>query len=320
MAMELNIDSAVSQLTTIGDWLRWTTSRFYEGEIALGHGSDSYWDEAVFLVLQALHLPPESDGRLLEAKLTMPERYRVAEWVQRRVVNREPLAYITQTAWQQGVEFYVDQRVLIPRSPIGNLLAEGFENWMSAEPSRILDMCTGSGCLAILSAMAYPQSHVDAVDISADALTLASFNIGKHGLEDRVRLVQSDGLAQIPEGLQYDLIVCNPPYVDAGEMANLPPEFRFEPALALESGDDGLDFVRNFLSQVHHYMSDTGILVLEVGYSWRALEEACPGFNFTWLEVEGGAVGMTLINKADALEISGIIGAAKQASEETESE
>ncbi len=305
--MELNIDSAVSQLTTIRDWLRWTTSRVFVGVNALGPGSDSYWDEAVFLVLQALHLPPMSDQRILGSRLTMPERYRIAEWVQRRVVNREPLAYITQTAWQQGVEFYVDQRVLIPRSPIAQLLADGLDNWMDAEPNRILDMCTGSGCLAVLSAMAFSESHVDAVDISADALTLASINVNKHGLEDRIRLVQSDGLAQIPQGLEYDLIVCNPPYVDASEMANLPPEFRFEPALALASGDDGLDFVRTFLKQIPNYMSDRGVLVLEVGYSYEALQAACKGFNLTWLEVEGGAVGMTLLTKADAIELAAII-------------
>ena len=302
--MELNIDSAVSQLTTIRDWLRWATSRFYEGEISLGHGSDSYWDEAVFLVLQALYLPPTADNRVLGARLTMPERYRVAEWVQRRVINREPLAYIAQTAWQHGISFYVDQRVLIPRSPLGQLLADGLEPFVTEEPDRILDMCTGSGCLAILASMAFPSAQVDSVDISADALTLASINIAKYNLENSVRLVQSDGLAQIPEGLEYDVVLCNPPYVDLNEMNNLPPEFRFEPVLALASGDDGLDFTRDFLKTIHTYMSDRGVLVLEVGYSWPALEACYPDFSFTWLEPEGGAVGICVLSQSDCLALS----------------
>lgn len=304
--MELNIDSAVSQLTTIRDWLRWSTSRFYEADIALGHGSDSYWDEAVFLVLQALYLPPTADDRVLGSRLTMPERYRVAEWVQRRVINREPLAYISQTAWQHGVAFFVDQRVLIPRSPIAGLLANGLELWVHEEPARILDMCTGSGCLAVLSSFAFPNSSVDAVDISADALTLASININKYQLENRIRLVQSDGLAQIPQGLEYDLILCNPPYVDLAEMNNLPAEYRFEPVLALASGDDGLDFVLTFLRQANLHLSERGVLLLEVGHSYQALEACYPDYNFTWLEVEGGAVGICVINKGDAEKLASL--------------
>lgn len=296
--MDLNIDSAVSQLTTIRDWLRWTTSRFHEGEIALGHGSDSFWDEAVFLVLQALHLPPTADDRVLGARLTMPERYRVADWVQRRVINREPLPYISQTAWQEGIPFYVDQRVLIPRSPIAKLLSN-LDPWIEAEPSRVLDMCTGSGCLAVLSALNFDEAQVDAVDISADALTLASINIGKYKLEEQVRLVQSDGLSQIPEGLEYDLILCNPPYVDLFEMNNLPPEYRFEPVLALASGDDGLDFSHQFLHGVGGYLSAKGVLILEVGHSYQALEAAYPEFAFTWLDLDDGAVGICVLTKPE---------------------
>lgn len=296
--MDLNIDSAVSQLTTIRDWLRWTTSRFHEGEISLGHGSDSYWDEAVFLVLQALHLPPTADDRVLGARLTMPERYQVADWVQRRVINREPLPYISQTAWLEGIPFYVDQRVLIPRSPIAKLLSN-LDPWLDAEPTRVLDMCTGSGCLAILSALNFEGAQVDAVDISADALTLASINIGKYKLEEQVRLVQSDGLAQIPAGLQYDLILCNPPYVDVSEMNSLPPEYRFEPVLALASGDDGLDFTTHFLKNVGCYLGPKGVLILEVGHSYKALEAAYPEFAFTWVELEDDAVGVCILTKQE---------------------
>jgi len=305
--MELNIDSAVSQLTTIRDWLRWATSRFHECEIALGHGSDSYWDEAVYLVLQALHLPPTADNRVLGSRLTMPERYKIAEWVQRRVVNREPLPYICQTAWQYGVAFYVDQRVLIPRSPIGQLLASGLEPWVTKCPGRVLDMCTGSGCLAILSAFAFEDTLVDAVDISADALTVASINIARYELENRVRLVQSDALAQIPEGLEYDLVLCNPPYVDRDEMHSLPQEFRYEPALALASGFDGLDFVKNFLKSIETYMSQKGVLILEVGASYKALELAYPDFAFTWLDIEGGALGVCVITKQECMTLAGMV-------------
>lgn len=306
--MELNIDSAVSQLTTIRDWLRWTTSRFHEGEIALGHGSDSYWDEAVFLVLQALHLPPMADNRVLGARLTMPERYQVAEWVSRRVINREPLPYIAQAAWQEGLSFYVDQRVLIPRSPIAQILSQlepWSHRWLNHQPSRIMDMCTGSGCLAILSAMVFSDTQVDAVDISADALTLASINIAKYKLEEQVRLVQSDSLSQIPEGLEYDLILCNPPYVDLIEMNSLPAEYRYEPVLALASGDDGLEFTRQFLRHVGAYLSEIGVLLLEVGHSYKALEENYPDFAFTWLELED-AVGVCVLTKLECDQIAGM--------------
>jgi len=303
--MELNTDSAVSQLTTIRDWLRWTCSRFFEAEIALGHGSDTYWDEAVFLVLQALYLPPTTDNRVLNSRLTLPERYKVAEWVQRRAIQREPLPYITQVAWQQGMGFYVDHRVLIPRSPIAHLMAEGLEPWLDhvAPPSRVLDMCTGSGCLAILSTYAFPEAQVDGVDISTDALTVAAFNVNKYGLDQRIRLIKSDGFKAFPEPIPYDVILANPPYVDANDMANIAPEFRFEPALALESGEDGLQFTHQFLSQVAGFLSEQGFVVLEVGNSWEALEAAYPSISFIWLELEH-AVGITVLTQEECQRIA----------------
>jgi len=304
--MELNIDSAVSQLATTRDWLRWAISRFREADVALGHGCDTYWNEAVCLVSQALYLPPTMDERMLGARLTMPERYRVAEWIQRRVVNREPLPYIAQTAWQHGVSFYVDQRVLIPRSPIAQMLGEHLSPFLASdtEPSQILDMCTGCGALAILAALVFEDATVDAVDISADALTIAAYNIGKYSLDSRIRLIHSDQFSQIPAGLTYDLILCNPPYVDEIEMANLPPEYRFEPTLALAAGADGLDFLRSFLEQAARHLKPEGKLVLEVGNSDLQLQKAAPDFEFIWVEVDGGAQGLTVLDREECLVVA----------------
>lgn len=306
--LDLNADAAVDQLTTIRDWLRWTTSRFFEAEVALGHGSDTYWDESVFLVLQALYLPPTADNRVVNAKLTFPERQRVVDWVRRRIHKREPLPYIAQTAWQQGLGFYVDPRVLIPRSPIAQLIADGISPWFdeSQEPERILDMCTGSGCLAILAAYAFPDAKVDAVDISEDALQVAAINVQKLEVESRVRLIQSDGFTALSEDTKYDLIISNPPYVDLNDMDNLAPEFLHEPRLALESGDNGLEFTEAFLASVANYLNPEGFLVLEVGNSWKALEAAYPGFSFMWLELED-AVGVTVMTHAECLELAQLI-------------
>ncbi len=291
-----NSDQIAPELETIRDYIRWAASRFAEAELFFGHGTDNAWDEAVALTMQSLHLPIDSSIQVLDARLTQPEKDLLARRVAIRVEQRVPVPYITGEAWFAGMPFAVDKRVLIPRSPVAELIENGFSPWLSCPPERVLDLCAGSGCIGIAAAMVFPDADVALSDISADALEVAEENIARHQLDDRVITVESDlfsGLA----GAKFDLIIANPPYVDAEDYASMPEEYRHEPALALTSGDDGLDFTRRLLNQASDFLEDGGLLIAEVGNSWPALAKAFPNTPFTWLEFERGGHGVFALYK-----------------------
>lgn len=295
--------SAISELSTCRDFLRWGETCLRQHQVWLGHGFDDPWDEVLQLLLFVLHLPADADPRLLEAKLLKTEKTQLVELLCRRVNERVPVAYLVGEAWFCGMPFVVNEQVLIPRSPIGELIEQQFSPWLNREPGRILDLCTGSGCIAIVLAYAFANSAVDASDLSPDALVVAKQNVARYGLEQQVTLLQGDGLLatqqQVARFGRYDLIVSNPPYVDAEDMATLPEEYRHEPSMALESGSDGLNFVRQLLSDAPNYLSEEGLLIVEVGNSAPALEAAFPQVPFTWLEFERGGSGVFLLHYSD---------------------
>lgn len=277
-------EQARQELSTLRDVLRFTVSRFNEAGLFFGHGSDNAWDEAVYLLLHTLHLPPDRLEPFLDARLTGKEREAALRIVERRIAERLPAAYLTNEAWLGEHSFYVDERVIVPRSFIAELLRDQLTPWVD-DPwavQSVLDLCTGSGCLAILAALAFPEARVDAVDISTDALAVAQRNVEDYALESRVRLVRSDVFSGI-EGRTYDLIVSNPPYVNAASMATLPAEYRCEPELALASGEDGLDLLRIMLAEVREHLNPGGLLVVEIGHNHDVVEASFPDTPFTWL-------------------------------------
>ncbi len=298
--MPLNTADICDELFTLRDFIRWGASEFNGAKLYFGHGTDNAWDEAEQLVLHAINLVPPLDEEWLSARLTRVERDRVVENLRRRVEERIPAAYITGQAWFAGLPFVVDERVLVPRSPIGELIQQQFSPWLANEPAQILDLCTGSGCIGIACAYAFPNAEVQLSDISFDALEVAEENIQQHDLEDRVFAMQSDLFANLV-GQKFDLIVSNPPYVDADDLASMPPEYHAEPEIGLGSGDDGLEFTRRLLREASDYLTDDGVLIVEVGNSWIALEEAYPDVPFTWIEFERGGHGVFMLTKADLL-------------------
>lgn len=289
----------LAELHTLRDLLRYAVSRFHAAGLSFGHGSDNAWDEAVYLLLHTLSLPPESLEPFLDARVLPEERERFAQVVARRCDERIPAAYLTGEAWLQGHRFLVDQRVIIPRSPISELLAESLQPWV-ADPqdiTRALDLCTGSGCLAILTALAFPNASVDAVDLSTDALEVARSNIALHGLEGRVRPVNSNLLDELPSEGQYELIVCNPPYVNQGSMDALPAEYRHEPEMALAGGEDGMDLVRRILRDAPGRMAPGGLLVLEIGHEYEHFTAAFPQLEPVWLSTAGAEDQILLLTR-----------------------
>jgi ribosomal protein L3 glutamine methyltransferase len=290
----------IDDLITVRDWLRWGTSRFNEAKLFFGHGCDNAHDEAAWLVLHALHLPPDRLEPYLDARLTRHERFAVLELLQQRIARRLPAAYLTHEAWQAGLRFYVDERVLIPRSYFADLLAEGFAPWVD-DPWAIdsaLDLCTGSGCLAILMAHAFPNAKIDAADISEDALDVARRNVADYDLKGRIRLVQGDLFGGLGKR-KYELIVSNPPYVTAQAMRELPPEYRHEPEHALAAGDDGLDIVRRILAGAKSHLKPHGLLAVEVGHNREIVEAAFPQLPLTWLDTESGAGKIFMLRRED---------------------
>lgn len=289
-----------SYLHTMGDWVRWAASRFNEAQLCFGHGTENAWDEAVNLVLTALHLPPETSANVFHAALTPPEKQKIAELIQQRITTRKPLAYLLNQAWFYGRPFYVDERVLVPRSPLAEWIEKQFAPWIDPQRvNRILDIGTGSGCIAIAAAWAFPEAQVDAADISADALAVAAINVAHYQLTNRVFLHQSDCFTDL-EPKQYDIILSNPPYVGEEEFAQLPPEYKHEPRGALEAGGDGLDVVRKILAGAKKFLTPEGILVIEVGNTETALIEHYPHLPGVWLELERGGQGILLLT-ADQL-------------------
>lgn len=280
---------AGTQLHTVRDCVRFAVSRFQQAGLFFGHGSDNAYDEAVYLILHTLHLPLDQLDPFLDARLTPSEIEAVLNVLRRRVNERVPAAYLTQQAWLGEHRFYVDERVIVPRAFIAELLREQLAPWIS-EPESVncvLDLCTGSGCLAILAAMAFPDAHIDAADISPDALAVARINVADYELNDQIELVLSDLFAALG-GRRYDLILSNPPYVNAASAAALPAEYRHEPALALGSGEDGLDATRTILAQAREYFNPEGLLVVEIGHNRAILEATYPHLPFTWLDTSAG--------------------------------
>ncbi|MCD6048164.1 MAG: Site-specific DNA-methyltransferase (adenine-specific) [Gammaproteobacteria bacterium] len=294
------LQEAANTLKTINDLVRWAVSRFNEAGIYLGHGTNNMWDEAVSLILPALHLQYDLPDLAWQANLTPSEINHILELVARRIEEYIPAAYLTKSARFANLNFYVDQRVLIPRSPIAELIERRFEPWLHQDHAeRILDMCTGSGCIAVACAHYLPEARVDAVDISSDALEVAKINVEKHQVDDRVRLYEGDLFAPLPKKHQYDLIVTNPPYVDADDMSTLPREYLHEPQLGLAAGQDGLDIVKRILHEAKNYLKPNGVLIIEVGNSETALMHQFPNVPFTWLDFERGDGGVFLLTYQD---------------------
>lgn len=289
------MSNIIEELETLVDFVRWATTQFNQNNIYFGHGTDNALDEAVALVSQSLHLPRYLPDNLWQAKLTCQEKRLLLERIQQRIQQRMPLPYLTEQAWFAELSFYVDKRVLIPRSPIAELIANDFAPWIDIHTvNRALDLGTGSACIAIAIAH-YLDIEVDAVDISNDALTVAKKNIAQHQLENWVHAVQSDLFSNL-SGLHYDLIVANPPYVDAHEIEMMPPEYHHEPLSALEAGKDGLFFVKQILRDAVNHLTPEGILIVEVGASEPAVIEQYPEVPFTWLEFENGGDGIFLLS------------------------
>lgn len=290
-------DTAPNELLTFRDWVRWASSEFRRAELFFGHGTDNDWDEALVLALWAISQPWSRLDQVWDTKLADAEKNNLYLAVGQRIQQRCPAAYITGEAWFAGERYIVNEHVLVPRSPIAEMIDHQFQPWLTDYPETILDLCTGSGCIGIACALEFTDAHVDLIDISRDALGVANSNISLHGLDDRVRAIESDGLKAL-ESECYDLIVSNPPYVSEDEYASLPEEFKIEPKLGLTSGSDGFDFVRTLLKTASSKLNDNGLLVVEVGYGWGQLMEALPDYPFLWPEFENGGCGVFILTKA----------------------
>jgi ribosomal protein L3 glutamine methyltransferase len=286
--------------TNVRDLLRFGVSRFTQAGLSFGHGSSNAYDEAAYLILHTLHLPLDTLEPFLDARLLDTEIDAVMKVIERRATDRVPAAYITQEAWMHGHRFYVDERVIVPRSFIGELLQDGLQPYV-ADPdhvTRVLELCTGSGCLAILAAQAFENADIDAVDISADALAVAHRNVDDYALEDRVTLYEGDLYAPLPEA-KYEVIITNPPYVNAHAMESLPAEYRHEPELALAGGTDGMDVVRRIVREAGKWLTEDGVLVVEVGNERANVEAAFGGLDLVWLSTSAGDDNVFLIQAAD---------------------
>jgi ribosomal protein L3 glutamine methyltransferase len=298
--MTRDADDNLDELVTVRDWLRFATSRFRGAGLVFGHGTSTALDEAAFLVLETLHLPIDQLEPWLGARLTRAERAAVLDIVEQRIATRKPAAYLTGTAYIQGHRFAVDERVIVPRSYIGELLATGgLDHLLDAPPLHVLDLCTGSGCLAILAALRFPEATVDAVELSADALEVARRNVAEHGLEARVRLLEGDIFTPLGTA-RYDLVIANPPYVAGAEVAAFAPEFRAEPELAHLGGPDGLDLVRRIIASAGAYLEPGGLMVMEIGTGRALIEAEFPTLPFAWLDT-AESVGEVLAIGADDL-------------------
>jgi ribosomal protein L3 glutamine methyltransferase len=284
-------------LITIQDFVRWGASRFNVAGLFFGHGTDNAIDEAAHLVLSALHLEPGLPAGFHGCRLTPAERVRVCDLIERRILERVPASYLSGRAWFAGLEFAVNAHVLVPRSPIAELVEAGFDPWIDSERiEHVLDLCTGSGCIGIAAAIYLPDADVDLADISPAALEVARGNVERHRIGERIRVLESDLFASLT-GRRYDVIVSNPPYVARAELDSLPAEYHNEPELGLLGGEDGLDLVIRILSDAARYLTEHGILIVEVGNSAPVLEHRLPAVPFTWLEFERGGEGVFLLTR-----------------------
>ncbi|ACD16866.1 50S ribosomal protein L3 N(5)-glutamine methyltransferase [Paraburkholderia phytofirmans] len=286
--------------STVRDLLRFAVSRFNQAELSFGHGSANAYDEAVYLVLHTLHLPLDLLDPFLDARLTAAEIDAVLNVIERRATERVPAAYITQEAWMHGFRFHVDERVIVPRSFIGELLQDGLQPYVEdpEQVSAVLELCTGSGCLAILAAHAFPNADIDAVDLSAPALEVAARNVADYKLDDRIALFEGDLYAPLAER-RYDVIISNPPYVNAASMQDLPAEYKHEPNMALAGGVDGMDIVRRIIADARNWLTDEGVLVVEIGNERQHVEAAFGGLDLVWLSTSAGDDNVFLIQAAD---------------------
>lgn len=292
-------DVSREALLSVRDLIRYAVSRFNENKLFFGHGSDNAWDEAVYLVLHALHLPPDQLEPFMDARVLASERAKALSLIDLRCEHRLPAPYLTYEAWLQGYAFHVDQRVIVPRSPIAELLMNQLSPWIADpyEVTGILDLCTGSGCLAIIAAHQFPEAFVDATDISKDALDVALINVAQHGMQDRLNLHHGSLFDPLPVSAQYDLIISNPPYVNAASMQTLPPEYRHEPSLALAGGDDGMDVVRTIIEQAPAHLRDEGLLLIEIGHERSFFELAFPELEPVWLDTAEASDQILLLTK-----------------------
>ncbi len=299
-----NYPRLTEELLSIRDWLRFTVSRFEEAEVFFGHGTDNSYDEAVWLVMSALHLPIDTIENFLDARITEQERKYLSTLIERRITDRTPTAYLLQEAWLQGFKFYVDERVIVPRSFIAELLHNDLSPWIEF-PEMIesaADICTGSGCLGVLLANSFPNAAIDVIDISPDAIDVANINIANYGLQAQITAIESDMFTAL-KGKTYDLIISNPPYVDATSMAQLPTEYQCEPQLALGSGHNGLDHTHTILREAAKHLNDNGILIVEIGHNRDSLLKAYPAVQFVWLEVSSGDEFVFLLSKTQLLNL-----------------
>ena len=286
---------AVAELVTIRDFIRFTVSCLRSADVHVGHGTEDHFAEATALIMQSLSLQWSADAEILDAKLLRSEKQAIVDLLDKRINERTPLGYLLNLSYFCGHPFYVDERVLIPRSPIAELIEDRFAQWLENEPQRILDLCTGSGCIAIAMAYVFPDAIIDAADISLDALSVAAVNVEHHQVAaENVNLIESDLFSKLPNQ-RYDLIVSNPPYVDAEDMADLPEEYQREPELALAAGVDGLDIVRKMLAEAADFLTEDGLLVVEVGNSEWALAQSFPEVEFDWVEFKRGGSGVFVL-------------------------
>jgi ribosomal protein L3 glutamine methyltransferase len=288
------------ELTTVGDFVRWCATELGRADIHFGHGTDNAWDEALNLVCGAVGIPWDKLEFVLASRLTSRERRALVRMLELRIARRIPVPYLTGEAWFAGHRFLAEPGVLIPRSPIGELIGKQFAPWLTEEPQRILDLCTGSGCIGIACAYAFPDAEVVLADIDPRALQLAVKNVRLHHMDDQVRVVEADLFRGVPEGT-FDLIVANPPYVDAEELARMPEEFAHEPRIALESGVDGLDVVRRLLADARGWLAEDGMLVVEVGNSADALVASFPALPLIWPDLGFGGHGVFIIDRPGLL-------------------
>ena len=303
-----------SQTKTIGEMLEYGQMLFENSDIYFGHGTDNAWDEAVYLLSSVLNLPPNADRSLLGNSVSDNDQEKITALFHRRIDERVPAPYITKQAWFCTLPFYVDERVIVPRSPIAELIYNQFQPWCIETPNKILDLCTGSGCIGIACAYAFERAEVVLSDISPDALEVTAINIDQHDLNSRVSAIESDLFSAFEASAKhsFDLIVSNPPYVDADDLAKMPDEYSHEPDLALASGDDGLDFTRRLLREAANYLTEQGVLIVEVGNSSVALEKAFPQVPFTWLEFTEGDGGVFVLTRTQLRQYADCFGDANK--------